>query len=682
MPLREATYAIAPKGLATSFAEAELPVQYAAVFRNRFINAAGGAEKRQGLARVGNQIPNAPTITAIHELIEKDGTAILLVSGVGMIWRFDTPDWTLVYSGGNASGIYQAVQFGDKLIFVNGIDRNIYTEDGATFYELRAITEQGTATAGTSATSIRDADITNWNTTNVELNDLVWDQPKNGFGIVTSIASAAIGTTTINSAGAGGTGIGLTTAGQPESGDGYVFIDLVENNIVSANPEPDNVAVAGSGTSSNKITVSAMDFSTTDIWSGDIVYNSTRNAVTNVLSVSADISVTPLSGQVAGDSLVFLKSAMPIASYAHVHYGRAYYVDARDQRKIRISGAEDPQDMTQDAGTLNASTFNFGSLQPEGDAIISLTSFQRFFIAAGRKNVYAYAGTVPIATSGQSTDFAPVGLFPQGCVSSRGLISIGNDALFATLDGLQAISIVNDASNLSRANLSEPIKVTLRQLIETTPEAQIQLIHYPHRSFVVFKVGSQLFIYNYTTFHGDRNPNANQGSWSIFDGGIAQQNAYFVRRDGTFLCAGSNGNVFEFDGEPAVYGDNGQAIVTEYETGWLTFAEPRRTKKIKQVNYIDPLLDVGNVIDYTIAGQAGFDGESTESITISTSGAATPIGIAVVGQSQVGGSSVQNIKYPFRLRGEVAKINISNSNTLGPDILSRYTLYWNEFGRR
>ena len=37
----EATYQIAPNGLATSFTDSELPLEYAGRFRNRYINAAG-----------------------------------------------------------------------------------------------------------------------------------------------------------------------------------------------------------------------------------------------------------------------------------------------------------------------------------------------------------------------------------------------------------------------------------------------------------------------------------------------------------------------------------------------------------------------------------------------------------------------------------------------------------------
>ena len=65
----EATYPIAPRGLATSFTESELPLDFADRFKNRFINAAGGAEKRPGMTQLGVPVAGAPMLTGAHEQI-------------------------------------------------------------------------------------------------------------------------------------------------------------------------------------------------------------------------------------------------------------------------------------------------------------------------------------------------------------------------------------------------------------------------------------------------------------------------------------------------------------------------------------------------------------------------------------------------------------------------------------
>lgn len=672
--LKEATYLIAKRGLATNFTEAELPPNYASVMKNRFINAAGGAEKRQGVTQLGDTITGGPTITEMHELVDVEGSAKAFASGDGSIYRMDTSAWTPVYTSGDSSSVYQTVQFGAKLIFVNGVNRNIYTEDGTTFTELIALVEQGSLGAGTTATSAHDPDVTNWISTDVAVNDLLWNKTKNAYGVITAVTSAALTTTRIG--GAAATGIGVATSAM-ESGDAYQIVDLVELNIIPAQPIPDNVGIAETGTSAAGVKVSGVNFANTEIRADDYIYNSTRAAVTRVLSVGTSaLSVTSVSGQTAGDSLVFLKSAMPIADRAHVHFGRLYLIDSRDKKKIRISGANDPQDFSSDAGTLDSVSFSFGDLQPQGDTLLTMGSYQRFFVVAGRKNVYAYEGTTPIGTD---ADFTPVGLFPQGCVSPRGLVSIGNDMAFVTPDGLQSFTMVRDSSTLNRANLSEPLRNELRDQIADTPESQIVLFHYPRRSWLVLKIGSQLYVFNYTEFLGDTNRNVSGGSWSIFDNLFARQRAFLVRNNNDLICAGPGGKVYKFDS--GVYADDGAAIDTEYRTGWLTWEEPKKRKSIKQLNYITPIVQTGASVSYTIRAESGFDLESTDTVTVATSGN-NAVGVGIIGQTQIGGSSVQNVKYPLRVRGEVTRVTFTNSNTAGPDIISRFTLYGNIFGRR
>ncbi|MGI9405308.1 MAG: hypothetical protein ACR2O4_02960, partial [Hyphomicrobiaceae bacterium] len=141
MSQAETTYRLATRGLATSFTESELPLEFAAEFRNRFINAAGGAEKRQGIDAT-NFTALGQSITNIHEYVAKDGTTTDYLSGNGKIYRDDSGTWTLVHTMAQSADKLLSVQFGDKLIFVNGVDRNIFTDDnGQTFKELIALIE-------------------------------------------------------------------------------------------------------------------------------------------------------------------------------------------------------------------------------------------------------------------------------------------------------------------------------------------------------------------------------------------------------------------------------------------------------------------------------------------------------------------------------------------------------------
>ena len=681
----EAQYPIAPKGLATSFAESEVPLEYCLSLRNRFRNTSGSAERRNGIVQLGDTITGSPTIDALHEMVAEDGAATLFASGGGKIYRFSgVSAWSEVYSSGDSTATYRSVQINDRMVFVNGSNRNIFTLDGTTFAELQAIIERGTATAGTSAKGLDDSSVTDWVAgTDVVTNDLVYYVNRNAYGIVTAVLTSAISHTNVSAA---ATGIGATSSGEATTGDVYRIIDTVEMNIIPTNDpiQFDNVATLTSGSSTTVIAVSGVNFASTEARVGDFVYNTTRAAVTRITSVSANCIVTTIAGQTAGDSVVFLKSAMPIATYPHVHFGRLYLIDARDQTKIRISGANSPEDFTTDAATLDSITYNFGAQQPQGDILLAMGSYQQYFVAAGKRYLYAFSGTTPVPSSAAATDddFSPVGLFPQGVVSPDGVLSIGNDLVFISHDGVQAISQTADASTLGRQNLSEPLRKSLREEIEAAPTASIKLFHYPHRSWLCAKIDDLIYIYNYSELVGQTQyrPNApNVGSWSVFDGKFARQKAFLVRADGTLVCAGADGKVYQFD--QGTYGDDGESVRTEYITGWLTLEEPKRTTRRKQTTYIKPLIEAGADIEYTYRLEGSYEGESTDTVTFRASGGATPIGLAVVGEALVGGSPVQNIKFPLRVRGEVVRLTVTTSGMSGPDLISRYTIYGVKRGR-
>ena len=689
----EATYPLPPRGLATSFTESELPLEYSARFRNRFINGAGGAEKRQGIVQLGDAVAGGPSLDALHELIKKDGTSVLFASGDAAIYKWsETSAWTEVFTGTTADNLtdarIQSVQMDERLIFVNGTNRAFYTVDGSAFAELKAIVEMGVVqSAGTSANGLVDPEIVDWIAgTDVVINDIVFYPTLNGFGLITTVGTAGLQHTAVSAAAIGAG----NASGTPAVGHRYEIIDMVELNIVTSGGQSDNVAIAGSGTDTTHIrVVDVADFTATEIRKLDFVYNSTRVAIGRVGSIASSHirlrAADAITGQTSGDSLVFLKSAMPIASYAHVHYGRLYLVDARDKTKVRISGANDPTDFTTDAGTLDSTSFNFGGLQPRGDTIQGLASYQNFFILGGKQNVYAYSGTQPIPSSAAANDvdFTPVGLFPQGCLASRGLLSIGHDLLFVTHDGVQAVSQVQDATTLNRSNISEAIRKTLRSALDAIDhdDEQIELTHYPQRSWVLLKVGSELYCYNYAEFVGEGlGDNYQSGSWSLFTGPFARQNDFFVRQNGDLLTCGDGGKVYRFD--TGSYADDGEAIYTEFQTGWLSLEEPRRTVRTKQLQYIKPLFEAGAPITYTVRAEAPFDAESTDSVQIQASGGATPIGLAIIGEAVIGGSPVANIKHPLRVRGEVMRLTITTESTAGPDILGRFTLYANVRGRQ
>jgi hypothetical protein len=226
-------------------------------------------------------------------------------------------------------------------------------------------------------------------------------------------------------------------------------------------------------------------------------------------------------------------------------------------------------------------------------------------------------------------------------------------------------------------------------LVAATNESDITIFHYPKRAWVGFKIGAQIFMYNYTPYFGSSltgaavpqafGPEPQRGSWSLFDGGFSQQKAFITRQNGTLVCAGAGGKVYTFD-DADVYSDAGAAYSTEYQSGWLTLDEPRRSLQVKQGHYIQPTFNSGPTT-YTVRAEAPFNVESRDTITIAAAGAAS-IGSAIIGTWIIGASPIFDRKYPLRWRGKEVRISMTTNDTGGPDVISRFTLYINKFGVR
>ena len=671
-------------GLGTEFSLSSLPLEYNRGFVNRFINIRGDAEKRQGISQLGNTITGSLTITGLHEFVDNTGAITLFASGSGTIYKYteSTSTWSTVLTGKDTSSRMISVQMQDKLIFANGVDRNFYTDDaGNSFKELIALMEtgQGSSTS-TSAASLSDSNITNWlSSTFVTTNDLVYNMTRNAYGIITAVTSGRVDHTSINT---GSTGIGVATSGAQTTGDRYQIIDLVSLNVIPQSNGKDNFATLKSGSSTTTISVSGVDFSSTETKVGDFIYNTTRNAVTKVTTVSADLQVTSISGQTSGDTVQFYKSAMPISTWPHVHYGRLYMIDARQRSTVRISGPDDPQDFTTYQRTLESTSQQYGARQPQAESLLTLKTYQQYLVAGGERNVYADSGLLPIVdTSAETYSFQPVGLFPQGCVSRFGLESNGAGMFFAANDGLRNFNAIYNNQTFQTANVSEAIKSEVAKAIATKAgdSDEIQVIHYPRRNWMLFKIGDTIYNWNYTPLYslGQINQSA-YGSFSKFTGKFASQRVYYIRKNGDLICAGPNGKVYEFD--KGQYSDDGDAIYTSLESGLLKMADAQENTNMKSGYAIRPIFETSVPIDYTISVIGDYDQNNVDSVTTRTVGVGE-VGFAVVGSSPIGGHRVNEEKLPLRWRGQVFRVQITTNSTQGPDIITSYTVYGNIMGR-
>lgn len=677
-------YPLPQNGLGTDFSQYERPLNFAETYTNRFRNITGGAERRPGMLRFSGAVTGGPNLTRLHEWVSNVGDEVILSSDdFGNIYSFDASasTWSTALTG-RAFVRQISGQAEDKLIFVNGVDRNIFTNDGGqTFTELKALITRGTLAGGSNATTVIDGDISNWvNATLVANNDIVYNATLNAYGIVSTVVSASLTMTAIGSA---ATGAGLASRNQG-AGDSYELIDYVDLNIIpQASGALDNVATATTGTTTTVIAVSGVDFSTTEIRNGDIVYNTTRAAIALVGTVSANVNLQQVvAGQVSGDALAFFKSAMPIASWVHVHYGRAYYLDSRNQRNVVISAPDDPQDVTTFQKTLDATSYSFGTQQPVGDTLLTMGTFQGYFVAGGQKNLYIYKGATPIAdTSSTTIDFVPTAFYPNGVVSRFGINTNGSDLLHITSEGLQAINIGNISNTTVQNNASVPIRTEMLNAIAAATADNIQVSFYPRRSWVITKVGDQAYILNTNPTYTNAGQLQVLASWHLFSGKWAQQNHYFVRRNGDLLSCGTGGFVYEMDSSAAT--DDGQVITTTLTTAWLRLEEPQKTVRIKQGAYIRPVFESASDIAYTINAVAGWDGFSSDSITVSAGAATGQIGTSIIGTTPIGaGSFAQAVKHPLRWRGEEVRLQFTTQSSATPDVITGFTLYGDISGIR
>jgi hypothetical protein len=684
MPLEAKAYSIAPYGMATAFEESELPDSYCMSMLNRFINTAGGAEKRRGIVQFGSLVNNGNTnITNLHEHVSKTGVETFYASGEGVIYKWDGASvWEQVYSFNSKNKIH-SVQFDQFLIFSNGDEPPVYY-DGKGWHTLESIVEEGFTATGTSAEAVQDTEITSWSLeSEVVVNDLFHDLTLDSYSVISVIATASVGILRIGPGAVGGVSDNPTSC---KASHRYRIIDLVENNIIpTSGGDDDNFGACLTGSSATGLNVWHVDdWVSAGAREGDWILNTTRSGLGRVVGSSGKWLVhTTIKNQMSGDSLIFFKPAVPHSDIMHVHYGRLYLVDKRDQTKIRISGDSNCRDFSTDTGILAASSFSFGAQQPLSDVMMAMTSYQRFLVMSGKQYTLLFEGTNPILdTSVESSDWAITGMFPQGVVSKQGLLTVGNDACIVTEDGLQSFSLSSDSATLARENLSEAIKTELRERIKITDPDEIIAFHYPRRSWVVVKIGQEMYVYNYTPYFGrgeveQFSSNKKSGSWSKFDGPFASQNCYFVRRNGDLYCAGANGKVYTFDLDP-IYTDDGIIYSTEYKTGWLKFDN---TPVQRHVKYVTPTFD-GAKEDYTIRLEAPFSGEANNTIIVDTSTGQGAIGDAVIGYSKIGGSRIVEKKIPVNIRGKELQITFSTDSGNGPDVLSRFLVFYTSHGLR
>lgn len=700
-------------GLGTESSKELQPIEFSPDITNRYYTFLGDLEKRPGVSAYFDSsvdstiwsLGGIKQISSLHEFINASGEEVFIGVNTSGISFFRSPGedkWNFLgvfpkYKDTfvDDDRLIKSVMFNDSIIFVNGNMRpHYYNSELAGIVELTSTIIEGKVGSGSNATTLYDANVSDWiNETDVAVNDVVdFRVPFSGDhfrvrSVITSVGTSSLDITTVGSSNA--TGIGSSSLFNLSNfiGSPYVIIDSVENNIIpegtnSSTLFNDNVAVGGAATASKVVAVTGLDFLTTTIRIGDYIYNTTRNALTAVTTVSSNLAVTSVASQTAGDSFIFLKDALPIASNAHVHYGRLHLIDARDKTKIRVSGPNDFRDFTTFSQTLSSVTVDYGGRQPQKDELLAMDTFGRYLVVGGKNNLYATDGTNPIAdVTADVIDLDPVGLFPGGIRSAQSLANNGREQYFVGKDGLRSFLAAYDSRNTTTNNKSESIKRQLVNSLDAVVSANdITLTHYEKKNWILLKVGDQIFNLNYTPIIKDGR-SVVPYTITKFTGLIAEKPYSLVTQKGELLLTG--GEPTE-GSEPSVFYlkdkdvdkklDNGSPIPTNYTSPWHTLQEGITDIDliIKDGRYIKPLFESSGAIDYTISVVGDYNRSSSSTVT------AHAIGGALVSSQ----TRIYENKLPMRWRGKRAQFTISTEASAAVDIINSYTIYGNVFGRR
>mgnify|MGYP001586510540 CR=1 FL=1 len=552
------------KGFADSRSHVSHGMGYSHNLDNLIISGMGVGENRQVINQIlVSAFPNR--VSSIHEHINAIGSSTYYAGANGQLFTITVasgaisqPVTATAPSGYDAARRIRSVQMGNRMIFYNGTNRPFWTENGTTFEEQRALTGFGSATGITSALSLLDNGIVNWILEPIAVNDIVYNRTENGFGVITAITTGRVDHTAISSA---ATGIGIIT-NISSAGHAYEIIDTVALNVIPADgPLNDNVGLAGVATGAGQITVSGMtNWFATEVRVGDYVRNPTRSAITQVTAIaSATLGVNGITGQVCGDSLLFLKGAMPIPFFSHIFFDRMYSIDARDRSKIRVSTKDDPSDYTTAGGTLESMTIAAGNMAADAERFLQITSFRDNIVFGGEKNIIMFTGGDPIAdVSGAAIDFKISTIIPSGIVSQDSMTPVGNVLLFVSRDGVQAAGY-QITQQIAVSNITEQLAATtqadLNQAL-TVSAGRVRLVNYPRRQLAILKARTTANrVLNYTIqsqYRGKATEASyimgGRATWTTFTGQMAGTDAEMVDSQGRFLVAYQSASV-DFIGE-------------------------------------------------------------------------------------------------------------------------------------
>lgn len=201
---------------------------------------------------------------------------------------------------------------------------------------------------------------------------------------------------------------------------------------------------------------------------------------------------------------------------------------------------------------------DFRYVIPQGDELVDIGSLMNYIVFFFKNHIVIYAGSDPTAEG----DFVIYqNIDGTGLIAPNTIINVGSDIFFLTNKGVKGLKQLISAGALNVDNVSQNIDLDIISAIDANTSGVYASSHYATLGFIMFLIGTTMFVYNYR-----------QKAWSrvvipsVDD--VSKILSMFETSDGYVLMGGYD-YLFEFDPTPDTYNFNGVAPVYRWTSSML-----------------------------------------------------------------------------------------------------------------
>jgi len=235
-----------------------------------------------------------------------------------------------------------------------------------------------------------------------------------------------------------------------------------------------------------------------------------------------------------GDTVSMLGGEPPPTAFkAHVHKGRVWMLEKANTMLATFSGLNNPEDYSGET----AGYIDFTYVLKEGDELLDIATYVDLLVFFFREHIAIYSGSIPV---GVDSDFQLVQLI-EGCgVKCPGSVKgVGADMFFIHDAGVKSLKQVVTTGALTLGEVSQIIAPSIQKQIAV--HTSYGVAHYPAKSWIMFFIGGNVWIYSYLFRAWARMTGA--PIYGLFD---TAQGEVFLCGDGYLYKYGMG---YSFDGE-------------------------------------------------------------------------------------------------------------------------------------